>query len=75
MKEKRQGIMSLMSTGKLTAPTKEELEREFGSPYRPNNPIIMGSLEFIEKFNDAIDEYNKTHGTGTTKNSRRNGRI
>lgn len=67
--------MSLMSTGKLTMPTKEELEREFGSPYRPNNPIIMGSLEFIKKFNDAIDDYNKTHMTGTTNNSRRNGRI
>ena len=57
MKKKKQGIMSLMSTGKLTIPTKEELEREFGSPYRPNNPVIMGSLEFIEKFRKAIEDY------------------
>jgi hypothetical protein len=65
-KKKSLGIMSLMSTGKLTIPTKEELEREFGRPYRPNDPIIMGSIEFIEKFNKAIEEYDKTHGTKTT---------
>lgn len=57
--KKSLGIMSLMSTGKLTMPTKEELEREFGSPYRkPNTNIIYCGTEFAKKLKKILKKIN-----------------
>ena len=56
-KKKPLGIMALMSVGKLTAPTKEELEREFGSPWRkPNTDTIYCGIELAEKLKKELPE-------------------
>jgi len=49
--------MALMSVGKLTAPTKEELGREFGSPWRkPNTDTIYCGIELAEKLKKELPE-------------------
>jgi hypothetical protein len=62
--------MAHVTTGTLKHPTREDMEREFSRPWSmPNTNIIYGSLEFCQKFEEAIN------GTGTTQNTHNSGKV
>lgn len=67
--EKPKGLLAEIRLA-TKEPTREEMNQAlkdaFSRPWRMPEIIIMGSVEFIEKFTAVIEEYN---GTGTTQNN------